>query len=153
MFAPTRQDYLELLTRVPIRPAELAFDIGTGTGVVAAMLARAGVSRVVATDVSARAVACARDNLDRLALGHRVDVQHRDLFPPGRADLVVANPPWVPGSAHSDLDRGVFDPAGRVLDRLVLGWVDTSGRTGRRGWSCPISPNASSCATPTTSRR
>jgi SAM-dependent methyltransferase len=126
VFAPTRQDYLELVTRqlaarTPIRPAELAFDIGTGTGVLAAVLARAGVSRVVATDMSARAVACARDNMDRLGLGRHVDVQHRDLFPPGRADLVVANPPWVPGSPHSDLDRGVFDPAGRMLDRLVHG--------------------------------
>jgi SAM-dependent methyltransferase len=121
VFAPTRHDYLELLVRAPIRPVELAFDIGTGTGVLAAVLARAGVSRVVATDTSARAVACARDNVDRLGLGARVDVQHRDLFPPGRADLVVANPPWVPGDPHSDLDRGVFDPAGRVLDRFVRG--------------------------------
>ncbi len=121
VFAPTRQDYLELLMRVPIKPVDLAFDIGTGTGVLAAVLARAGVARVVATDNSARAVACARDNMDRLGIGAQVDVQHRDLFPPGRAGLVVTNPPWVPGSAHSDLDRGVFDPAGQVLQRLVRG--------------------------------
>jgi len=121
VFAPTRQDYLELLTRVPIPATDLAFDIGTGTGVVAAMLVGAGASRVVATDNSGRAVACARDNMARLGLREHVEVQHRDLFPPGRADLVVANPPWVPGSPHSDLERGVFDPAGQVLQRFVRG--------------------------------
>ena len=133
VFAPTRQDYLELLTKVPMRPVDLAFDIGTGTGVLAAVLARAGAARVVATDNSARAVACARDNVDRLGLGRHVDVQHRDLFPPGRADVVVANPPWVPGNPHSDLDRGVFDPAGRMLDRLVLG-VGQHLRTDGEAW-------------------
>lgn len=124
VFAPTRQDYLELLTRAPIPAAELAFDIGTGTGVIAAVLAQAGASRVVATDSSARAVACARDNMDRLGFREQVDVQHRDLFPPGRADLIVANPPWVPGNPRSSLDRAVFDPASHVLQRLVRGLGD-----------------------------
>jgi SAM-dependent methyltransferase len=138
VFAPTRQDYLQLVARqtaarMPIRPVELAFDIGTGTGVLSAILVRAGASRVVATDTSARAVACARDNIARLGLAEHVDVQHRDLFPPGRADLVVANPPWVPGSPHSDLDRGVFDPAGQVLERLVRG-VGQHLRAGGEAW-------------------
>jgi hypothetical protein len=67
VFAPTRQEYLDLVVAAPW-PAKVAtaFDIGTGTGVLAALLARRGAETVVATDIEPRAVACARDNLDRL---------------------------------------------------------------------------------------
>ena len=46
VFSPVRGEYLDLLARAPLPSTELAFDIGTGTGVVAALLARRGVQRV-----------------------------------------------------------------------------------------------------------
>jgi tRNA1(Val) A37 N6-methylase TrmN6 len=94
--------------------------VGTGTGVLALLLARAG-ARVTATDVDPRAVASARDDAARLGLSSRVEVVEADLFPPGRARLVVANPPWVPGEPHGALDRAVYDPGGQVLERLLSG--------------------------------
>jgi methylase of polypeptide subunit release factors len=50
-------------------------------------------------------------------------VVEADLFPPApaRADLLVANPPWVPEAAHGLLDRAVYDPGGALLARLVAG--------------------------------
>jgi SAM-dependent methyltransferase len=110
VFAPTRQEYVDLVAQAPLpgRARGLAFDIGTGTGVLAAVLARRGVGRVVATDVSGRAVACARENAARLGLAGRVEVVRADLFPPGRAGLVVCNPPWLPGHAVSELERALL---------------------------------------------
>ncbi|MHA6631336.1 methyltransferase [Pseudonocardia sichuanensis] len=119
VFAPTRSDYVDLVARAPLPDAGLAFDIGTGTGVLAALLARRGVARVVATDVQPAAVVCARENLARLGLDDRVEVRRHDLFPRGRAGLVVVNPPWLPGTPHSPLEAGVFDPGGRLLARIV----------------------------------
>ncbi|GHF11665.1 hypothetical protein GCM10017786_51890 [Amycolatopsis deserti] len=120
VFAPTRQDYVSLVARAPLSGVRRAFDIGTGTGVLAAVLARRGVPEVVATDIAPAAVACARENVRRLGLP-QVRVVEADLFPPGRADLVVCNPPWLPGAARSALDAAVFDPGSRMLAGFLTG--------------------------------
>jgi methylase of polypeptide subunit release factors len=125
VYAPVRAEYVGLVAAAaagwPAR-GKLAFDVGTGTGVLAFVLARAG-ARVVATDAEPRAVACARDNAERLGLAPAVEVVLADLFPEGdlRADLVVSNPPWLPAAAASPLERAVYDPDGAFLERLVLG--------------------------------
>ncbi|OHC63983.1 MAG: methylase [Rhodocyclales bacterium GWA2_65_19] len=122
VFAPVRGEYVDLVASAPL-PAncDLAFDIGAGTGVLAAVLARRGVDHVVATDQDPRALACARENIARLGLGSRVDVRDADLFPPGRASLVVCNPPWLPGRAGTPLERAVYDPDSRMLTGFIRG--------------------------------
>ncbi|MFB9689727.1 methyltransferase [Amycolatopsis plumensis] len=124
VFAPVRQEYVDLIAEAPLPTTELAFDIGTGTGVLAAVLAHRGVDRVVATDTSPRAVTCARENLTRLGLAGRVQVVTSDLFPRGRAPLVVANPPWLPGRPRGPLDHAVYDPGSRML----RGFLDRARR-------------------------
>lgn len=119
VFAPTRSEYIDLVASQRLPRATVAFDIGTGSGVLAALLAAKGI-KVIATDNSDRAIACARDNLDRLGLGEQVDLLQHDLFPPGRADLVVCNPPWIPARPMSLLDHAVYDEDGRMLQ----GWID-----------------------------
>src|SRR5699024_1155197 len=89
--------------------------LGTGTGVLAAVLARRGAAHVPATDINPRAVDCAQENIRRLGLEGRVTVLEADLFPPGRADLVVCNPPWLPGAATSALELGSYDDASSML--------------------------------------
>lgn len=125
VFAPVRQEYVDLVAEAPLPAGDLAFDIGTGTGVLAAVLARRGLARVVATDNEPRAVACARDNLQRLGLADRVEVVEADLFPPEpfprRASLVVCNPPWLPARAMTPLERAVYDPGGRMLRAFLAG--------------------------------
>src|SRR5262249_44473542 len=74
VFAPVRGEYLELVSRAPLPHAEQAFDIGTGTGVLAAILARRGIKPILATDTDARALACARDNVARLGFTLRIEV-------------------------------------------------------------------------------
>ena len=72
--------------------ARTAVDLGTGSGLLAATLARLGLS-VVATDVSNAAVSCATHNCRDLD----VDVRHGDMFAPieGQTfDVAVVNPPY-----------------------------------------------------------
>ena len=137
VFAPIRREYVDLVAKAPL-PAALsssgvAFDIGTGTGVLAAVLARRGVGRVVATDLDPRALACARENLERLGLAEQVEVVPADLFPDGRAALVVCNPPWVPARPSSPIEHGIFDPESRML-REFLRALPAHLAPGGEGW-------------------
>lgn len=121
VFSPVRGEYVDLVAQAPLPSTALAFDIGTGTGVLAAVLARRGVQRVIATDQDPRALACARDNIARLGLADRVEVVEADLFPPGRAPLVVCNPPWLPARPSSPVEYAVYDPDSRMLMRFLHG--------------------------------
>ncbi len=121
VFAPIRCEYVDLVAAAPLPATALAFDIGTGTGVLAALLARRGVARVVATDLNPRALACAGENIARLGMGKRVELLAADLFPAGRAALVVCNPPWLPAQPGSPIEHAVYDPDSRMLNGFIAG--------------------------------
>ena len=133
VFSPVRGEYLELVAKTPLPSQALAFDIGTGTGVLAAILARRGVQHVVATDQDPRALACARENLARLGLQDRVDVRQADLFPPGTAPLIVCNPPWLPARPSSPLEHAIYDEDGRMLRGFLAG-LAAHLSAGGEGW-------------------
>lgn len=137
VFAPIRREYVDLVSSTPLPEgcgsASVAFDIGTGTGVLAAVLARRGIGRVVATDLDERALACARENLRALGLADRVEVVPADLFPAGRAALVVCNPPWIPARPSSSLEAGIYDPDSRMLRGFLRGLRDHL-EPGGEGW-------------------
>jgi methylase of polypeptide subunit release factors len=115
VFAPIRDEYVGLVAEMPLPDKTLAYDIGTGTGVLAAVLAQRGVARVVATDQDARALACARENIERLGYGAQIEVIEADLFPDGPSPLIVCNPPWLPAQPTSALEYAVYDPESRML--------------------------------------
>ncbi|MGO0604668.1 methyltransferase [Brevibacterium linens] len=149
VFSPVRGEYLDLVAQTPLpwgrqagsvspgtdsaQPTGTAFDLGTGTGVLAAILLRRGAATVVATDINPRAVACASENLDRLCPGADVSVIEADLFPPGRADLIVCNPPWLPAQPTSALEIGIYDPDSAVLHRFIERLTDHLTPAGE-GW-------------------
>ncbi|MDH6149995.1 MULTISPECIES: methyltransferase [Paraburkholderia] len=133
VFSPVRGEYVDLVARTPLPSLELAFDIGTGTGVLAALLAKRGVRKIVATDQDARALACARENLARLGFAEQVEIVQADLFPDGRAPLVVCNPPWVPARPASPLEYAVYDPDSRMLVGFLNGLADHLTQGGE-GW-------------------
>jgi len=133
VFAPVRSEYVDLVAAAPLPTRTLAFDVGTGTGVLAAVLAKRGVARVVATDQDPRALACAAENIARLGLAPQVEVVTADLFPPGRAPLIVCNPPWVPARPSSPLEHAVYDPDSRML-RSFLAGLAAHLEPGGEGW-------------------
>jgi SAM-dependent methyltransferase len=134
VFSPIRGEYIELVNQAPLPAgAKLAFDIGTGTGVLAALLARRGIAKVIATDMDQRALSCARENLHRLALDGQVEVVQADLFPEGRAPLIVCNPPWLPGRPSSSIEYAIYDPDSRMLKGYLNG-LASHLEPGGEGW-------------------
>ena len=82
VFSPLRGEYLDLIAQAPLAPhIQTAFDIGTGSGVIAAILAKRGIPDIIATDTNPKAIACATANLERLSLDKAVSIQSIDLFP------------------------------------------------------------------------
>ena len=137
VFAPIRSEYVGLVANTPL-PAgmakhSLAFDIGTGTGVLAAVLAKRGVAQVLATDQDARALECARANTLQLGLRKQVKIMQADLFPPGRAPLIVCNPPWIPARPSSPLEHAIYDPDSRMLRGFLNGLAEHL-EPGGEGW-------------------
>jgi len=105
-------------------------DVGTGSGVITALMLRSQrVDRAIATDSNPSAIRCAKDNLERLRLMDRtrlIQLEEGHIFPNHvenrhyrprdcRADLIVCNPPWIPGQAASLMDQAVYDPNSTVL--------------------------------------
>jgi methylase of polypeptide subunit release factors len=133
VFSPLRGEYINLVAQAPLPSTTLAFDIGTGTGVLAAVLARRGVAHVVATDQDSRALACARENIERMGLLQQIDLQQADLFPAGRAALIVCNPPWLPARPSSPIESAIYDPESRML-RGFLGGLAEHLEAHGEGW-------------------
>ena len=133
VFSPVRGEYVGLVADTALPSKALVFDIGVGSGVLSAVLARRGVQRVVATDQDPRALACARENLQRLGVMPQVELLQADLFPPGRAPLVVCNPPWVPARASSPIEHAVYDEGSRMLKGFLAGLADHL-EPGGEGW-------------------
>ncbi|WP_313823888.1 class I SAM-dependent methyltransferase, partial [Citricoccus sp.] len=132
-FLPTRHEYVDLVAQAPLVNRELAFDVGTGTGVLAAVLVHRGVRKVVGTDLQQRAVDCANETFARLGVQDAAEAQLTSMFPDGRAPLIVCNPPWLPGSAATTLDAAVYDPGSTMLLQFLKGLPDHLTDDGE-GW-------------------
>lgn len=137
VFSPIRGEYVGLVNQAPLPAAlknkSVAFDIGTGTGVLSAVLAKRGIQRIFATDQDPRALYCAKENLGRLGYAAQVEVMQADLFPAGRAPLIVCNPPWVPARPSSPLENAIFDPESRMLKGFINGLAEHLD-AGGEGW-------------------
>ena len=137
VFTPIRSEYVDLVARAPLpamtAASSTAVDVGTGTGVLAAVLARRGIRKIVATDLDARALACARENIARLGMVKQIEVVQADLFAEGRAALVVCNPPWIPARPSAPLEHGIYDHESRMLHGFLRG-LPAHLEPGGEGW-------------------
>lgn len=94
----------------------VVIDVGTGSGAIAIALAlEAPVAGVIATDVSAAALAVAIENATLLGASERISFRRGHLLEPllgERVDAVVSNPPYVATGEWDQLDRAVreFEP-------------------------------------------
>lgn len=104
---PETEGLVELLLGV-LRTGTVA-DVGTGSGCIALSLAQEGAfSQVVGTDISADAMALARENRD--LCGGRISLARGDLCSPLRGasfDALVSNPPYLTAQEYATLDRSV----------------------------------------------
>ena len=121
VFSPVRGEYIELVAQAPLPSKTQAFDIGTGTGVLAAVLAKRGVQHIVATDLNPRALDCALENMNRLGFAYQVELKQTDLFPEGRAPLIVCNPPWLPARPNAAIEHALYDFNSQMLQGFLNG--------------------------------
>ena len=128
VFSPVRSEYIDLVLKAPlpeaIKQSSMAFDVGTGTGVLAVVLALRDIQKIVATDLSDRAIACAQDNVNQLSLTTQIEIHKTNLYPEGKAALVVCNPPWLPARPSSLLEHAVYDPESQMLKGFLSGLKD-----------------------------
>ena len=123
VYSPIRGEYLDLINTTSLGNAKTAFDIGTGTGVIAAVLVTRGIKAVIATDNSARALNCAAENIEKLNLKQYITLEQANLFPSGhkKADLIVCNPPWLPAKANAPIEHAIYDPNSVMLKGFLAG--------------------------------
>jgi len=123
-YEPAEDSFMLLGAALAVAPRPgAALEIGTGCGLVAIMLVRAGFHFVVATDVSAQAIRCARANASRLAPD--VHLVASDVFSAikGSFDLVLFNPPYLPvETGGSEEVAWAGGGTGRdLIDRFIAG--------------------------------
>ena len=121
VFSPVRGEYLDLISAAELNDPQVAWDIGTGTGVIAAVLVERGMQQVIATDTCGRALQCAAENIQRLHMQTKINLVETSLFPEGKADLIVCNPPWVPAKARTAIERSIYDPKNQMLKGFLNG--------------------------------
>ncbi|MCC7257463.1 MAG: 50S ribosomal protein L3 N(5)-glutamine methyltransferase [Gammaproteobacteria bacterium] len=112
---------------VPPRARARILEIGTGSGCIAVACALAWPdARIVATDISADALAVARRNVVRHGVEDRVQLIRTDLYAglAGSFDLIVTNPPYVPEGDLEDMPpEFAWEPRAALVggaDGLVL---------------------------------
>jgi HemK-related putative methylase len=97
-------------------------DLGTGSG-IGAIAAATQAQRVLATDINAEAVRCARINALLNHVDDRIEVRRGDLFEPltpdEQFDLVLFNPPYYRGQPRDALDQAWRSPD--VIERFAAG--------------------------------
>ena len=124
---PPKAGSLFFCEHLAVRPGERVLEIGSGVGLAAVVLAKAGAS-VVATDVVPEAVDAIRANA--LVNGLNVDARLGDCYVPvagERFDLICTNPPQMPTppdrarrDAAAAADNGGVD-GWEILDRVIEG--------------------------------
>jgi len=112
------------IRRLQRRPRPVAVDVATGVGPVAlSIAAEVPAARVVALDISARALVVARANRRRLGLGNAAFHRGDGLAPlpttlEGAVHVITVHPPYVPRGEVRDLPVEVrgYEPASVLSD-------------------------------------
>lgn len=124
--------FARVIERNPVRQSTRVLDMGTGCGIVGIIAARQG-AHVVAVDINAEAVRCARINAILNGVDRRIDARHGDLFEPlydERFDLVLFNPPYFRGNPRPGFEQSWR--SNDVVERFAAGLrrhLNPGGRT------------------------
>ncbi|GAB6136320.1 HemK2/MTQ2 family protein methyltransferase [Thermococcus prieurii] len=120
VYEPAEDTFL-LAETLEVKPGETALDVGTGTGIIALLMARKA-KRVLGVDVNPKAVELARKNALLNGIGN-VEFRLSDLFGnvSGRFDVITFNAPYLPGEPEEAIDLAlVGGETGReVIDRFI----------------------------------
>lgn len=117
-YIPARMEHLELFGTWLANykgARDRAIDVGTGSGVLALQMAKAGFQQVIATDINPNAIESVARQMQRLPVAPPIELEHADQFGADRGpiDLIVSNPPWMKGDVGRTLDLAILP--GRLL--------------------------------------
>lgn len=124
----SRLEKFERAIRKIVKPEDYVVDIGTGTGVLAMMAARAGAKRVTALDISKESLQYASHAARMNGLDEAIEFRHchfRDYTPDERADVVLCEmlssmmliEQQIPAAAHAN--KVILKPRGLMLPSSV----------------------------------
>ncbi|ASJ10384.1 protoporphyrinogen oxidase [Thermococcus sp. P6] len=120
VYEPAEDTFL-LAENLAMKKGDLALDMGTGTGLIALLMAR-GFRFVLGVDVNPLAVKLAEENA-RLNGIKNVEFVLSDLFErvSGRFDVVTFNAPYLPGRVEEPIDLALIggETGREVLDRFI----------------------------------
>jgi release factor glutamine methyltransferase len=104
--------FIELIEKLIDFVPEQILDIGTGTGAISIALAHLYPDvHIVATDISDKAIRCARENIKEYGLTDRIHLLQCSICNGvnTRFDLIISNPPYIPSSRLHSLPKSVRD--------------------------------------------
>ncbi len=120
VYEPAEDTFL-LAETVDVRPNEVALDIGTGTGLIALLMARKA-RYVLGVDINPKAVELARRNAQLNGI-RNVEFKLSDLFQnvSGRFDVITFNAPYLPGKPEEPIDLALIggETGREVIDRFI----------------------------------
>ena len=114
------RDETEILVRNAIEiinknKFKMALDVGTGSGIIACMVAKYTDCQIIGLDISKEALNTALDNASKLNLFNKAIFRKSDIFsnvkPDEKFDIIISNPPYIPLSEKTKIQKEVtFDP-------------------------------------------
>lgn len=121
---------------VKLPDAGLVYDFGTGTGLLALMIAQRSNVQIIAFELDEGAANQATENIENSPWKTRISVQHCDIFelrcPNQKADLVVCNPPFhanhvVPENQSRKIARHHQLPLKEWFEK-AFSWTNDQGK-------------------------
>lgn len=112
VFIPRQETETLIEVCAALGPFEQIVELGPGTGVIGlSLLTRFPATQLFAVDLNESAVELTRENAERLGVSDRAEIVHGDALEVGlpSCDLLVSNPPYVPGPTIDGLEPEVRD--------------------------------------------
>lgn len=121
----------EVLKRVDPESEMTVVEVGVGSGIISILLAiHLPNARFIAVDISARALAVARRNIESFALGERIELREGNLLScvDEQIDLLVSNPPYIAHDVPLESNLS-YEPqnalfGGEIGDEIIRALMD-----------------------------